>query len=95
MPKLPAPLRKKLIALVLAGAGTFTIATHYTGYWEGKENSTYIDPTGTPTICYGHTGPDVKPGMTLTDEECLELLEKDMKWAFAAIDRHVQVPLTR
>ncbi|HFO7822067.1 lysozyme, partial [Escherichia coli] len=26
MPKLPAPLRKKLIALVLAGAGTFTIA---------------------------------------------------------------------
>ncbi|EKI4301078.1 lysozyme, partial [Escherichia coli] len=24
MPKLPAPLRKKLIALVLAGAGTFT-----------------------------------------------------------------------
>ncbi|WP_137519583.1 glycoside hydrolase family protein, partial [Escherichia coli] len=28
-------------------------------------------------------------------EECLELLEKDMKWAFAAIDRHVQVPLTR
>ncbi|EOK0476298.1 lysozyme, partial [Escherichia coli] len=23
MPKLPAPLRKKLIALVLAGAGTF------------------------------------------------------------------------
>lgn len=95
MPKLPAPLRKKLIALVLAGAGTFTIATHYTGYWEGKENSTYIDPTGTPTICYGHTGPDVKPGMTLTDEECLELLEKDMKWAFAAIDRRVQVPLTR
>ena len=55
----------------------------------------YIDPTGTPTICYGHTGPDVKPGMTLTDEECLELLEKDMKWAFAAIDRRVQVPLTR
>ncbi|EGE2519864.1 lysozyme [Shigella dysenteriae] len=95
MPKLPAPLRKKLIALVLAGAGTFTIATHYTGYWEGKENSTYIDPTGTPTICYGHIGPDVKPGMTLTDEECLELLEKDMKWAFAAIDRRVQVPLTR
>ncbi|ENW8955988.1 lysozyme, partial [Escherichia coli] len=42
MPKLPAPLRKKLIALVLAGAGTFTIATHYTGYWEGKENTTYI-----------------------------------------------------
>ncbi|EEW2664443.1 lysozyme, partial [Escherichia coli] len=78
MPKLPAPLRKKLIALVLAGAGTFTIATHYTGYWEGKENTTYIDPTGTPTICYGHTGPDVKPGMTKTDEECLELLEKDM-----------------
>ncbi|ENQ4762373.1 glycoside hydrolase family protein, partial [Salmonella enterica] len=87
MPKLPPSLRKKLVALVLAGAGTAGIATSYTAYWEGKSNTTYIDPTGTPTICYGHTGPDVKPGMVKTDDECLVLLKQDMAWAFAAIQR--------
>ncbi|EAR7006011.1 lysozyme, partial [Salmonella enterica] len=32
MPKLPPALRKKLVALVLAGAGTVGIATSYTAY---------------------------------------------------------------
>ncbi|EDS8890462.1 lysozyme [Salmonella enterica] len=95
MPKLPPALRKKLVALVLAGAGTVGIATSYTAYWEGKSNETYIDPTGTPTICYGHTGPDVKPGMVKTDDECLALLKQDMAWAFSAIKRYVKVPLTQ
>ncbi|HFH0479892.1 TPA: lysozyme [Salmonella enterica subsp. enterica serovar Aberdeen] len=95
MPKLPPALRKKLIALVLAGAGTVGIATSYTAYWEGKSNTTYIDPTGTPTICYGHTGLDVKPGMVKTDAECLVLLKHDMGWAFDAIKRYVKVPLTQ
>lgn len=95
MPALPPALRKKLVALVLSGAGTLGIATSYTGYWEGKSNEAYTDPTGTLTICYGHTGPDVRPGMVKTDDECLALLKQDMAWAFAAIGRHVRVPLTQ
>ena len=31
-----------------------------------------------PTIGYGHYGPDVKPGQTITEEEALNLLDKDI-----------------
>lgn len=95
MPKLPPELRKRLATLVLTGAGVATIATSYTAYHEGKVNRTYRDVTGTPTICYGHAGPDVRPGMVMSDADCLALLKRDMNAAFAAVDRHVTAPLTR
>jgi lysozyme len=31
-----------------------------------------------PTICYGHTGPDVKFGDRKTPDECMALLEGDV-----------------
>lgn len=94
MPKLPPALRKKLLAAILSGASLLGITATYTGYWEGKVNTTYLDPVKIPTICYGHTGPDVKSGMYKTDAECLALLEKDLGSAFQAIDRYVTAPLT-
>lgn len=94
MPKLPPALRGSLVAAVLSGAGLLGIASTYTGYWEGKSNTAYRDPVGILTICYGHTGPDVKPGMVKTDAECLALLQHDLRYAFAEIDRSVTVPLT-
>lgn len=95
MPKLPPALRKILIAAVASGASLMGITAAYTGYWEGKSNETYLDPVGIPTICYGHTGPEVKLGQRKTDEECLALLEKDLSWAFDVIKREVKVPLTQ
>lgn len=49
---------------------------------------------GTLTIGYGHTGPDVKPGMTISEERALDLLRADLDIFEAAVTRAVTVPLT-
>lgn len=48
---------------------------------------------GTLTIGYGHTGPDVKIGQTITEEEAEDLLEADLRWACKAVEDNVKVPL--
>jgi len=50
-----------------------------TKYFEGCKLTTYICPAGKPTIGWGHTGADVKHGMTITQQQADELLVKDMK----------------
>lgn len=47
---------------------------------EGLRRSAYPDPAtrGKPwTVCYGHTGPDVAPGVRKSLEECKALLIAD------------------
>lgn len=39
----------------------------------------YICPAGILTIGYGHTGPDVKPGMVITKEQAETLLQQDLE----------------
>ena len=49
--------------------------------WEGCELTAYPDPgTGAEpwTIGYGHTGPDVTPGLTITQEQADLLLSGDL-----------------
>ncbi len=43
--------------------------------FEGLRLTAYQDSVGVWTIGYGHTGPDVHPGMTITEEQADELLE--------------------
>jgi lysozyme len=45
----------------------------------------YVCPAGILTIGYGHTGPDVVPGMRITEEEATELLYADMRKALAQV----------
>ena len=47
------------------------------------------------TACYGHTGPDVKPGATYTKAECDALLDADMAAADATVRRCIPVPMLR
>lgn len=61
---------------------------------EGLRLTAYYCPAGKLTIGYGHTGPDVKEGMTITEAEADELLAKDVGWAEEAVTRAVTVPLT-
>ncbi|WP_048797134.1 MULTISPECIES: lysozyme [Serratia] len=95
MPTLPSALRKRLIALTLAGAGVGAMTAGYTGYFEGDPGHAYTDVAGVPTECYGHTGPDVRLGTTQTEAQCQALLQQDLQPAFATLDRTVTVPLTR
>ena len=49
--------------------------------FEGLSLTSYPDPGtgGAPwTCCYGHTGPEVEPGQTYTQEQCNTLLESDL-----------------
>lgn len=50
---------------------------------EGLRLTAYLDTEGVLTIGYGHTGPDVKEGMTITKERAGELLDEDLDEAYA------------
>ncbi|TDW21082.1 lysozyme [Rhizobium azibense] len=61
-----------------AGAALLTFGTAYTSSWEGRRLVAYLDSGGVPTICDGHTGPEVRLGMKATDAECDAILRKDI-----------------
>ena len=65
------------------------IATSIAVPAEGLRQVAYYDPPGVLTVCYGHTGKDVKPGQSKTIEECRQLLTKDMTEAIDTVDRCV------
>lgn len=50
---------------------------------------------GTLTIGYGHTGPDVTPGLTITMEQAEMLLRGDVKEAVAIVNRGIKRPMTQ
>ena len=58
--------------------------------WEGCHLSAYPDPAsgGPPwTIGYGHTGKEVVPGLTISQEQAEAWLNKDVAEAAGAVDR--------
>lgn len=46
--------------------------------WEGKGLEAYQDSVGVWTIGFGHTGPDVHPGQTISSEQADALLAADL-----------------
>lgn len=70
--------KKKTLAGVVgavAAAILFTIVPKY----EGEALTTYYDPVGIATVCYGDTDPAMTiPGVTYTRVECLRALEKQL-----------------
>ncbi|MEM9705641.1 MAG: glycoside hydrolase family protein [Pseudomonadota bacterium] len=47
--------------------------------FEGLELEAYEDIAGILTIGYGHTGPDVKPGMRISEQEAENILRRDLQ----------------
>ena len=71
---------------------------HLTESFEGCKLTAYPDPGtgGAPwTIGYGHTGPDVHPGLTITQEQAEELLMQDTQKAAAAVNAKVTGDITQ
>lgn len=71
-------------------AGVALIKQH-----EGCVLRTYRCAANRCTIGFGHTGPDVKPGMTISHERAEELLKSDLAVVEEAIARLVTVPLSQ
>lgn len=55
--------------------------------FEGLELTAYRDAVGVLTIGYGSTGPHVKPGMKITEQEAEALLRKDLARFESAVDK--------
>jgi lysozyme len=63
--------------------------------FEGCRLVAYQDQGGVWTVGYGHTGPDVYPGMVITQEQAQALLEQDIQRAVDTVNRLVSVPITQ
>lgn len=81
---------------VRKNATVAALAVSVIGGAEGLRQTAYPDPAtkGHPwTVCYGHTGPDVTPGVRKSLAECKELLLKDLDSHAAPLERCVTVPV--
>jgi lysozyme len=63
--------------------------------FEGVRLTAYPDVRGVWTIGYGHTGPDVHPGLTITQAQAEQLLLGDVAHAVVAVNRCVTVDLNQ
>ncbi|MCW3171420.1 lysozyme [Shewanella subflava] len=54
---------------------------------EGEVHATYVDPAGIITACFGHTNPQLKNGMSFTEQQCLDLLADDLSKFDKELDR--------
>ena len=61
--------------------------------FEGLRLTAYQCPAGKWTIGYGHTGPDVKKGMVITESEASAHLIKDVESAENYVRRVISVAL--
>jgi lysozyme len=68
---------------------------HLIKSFEGLRLEAYQDSVGVWTIGYGHTGPEVRPGLTWTQAQADEALANDVRWAVNAVNKMVTVPLTQ
>jgi lysozyme len=63
--------------------------------FEGFSSNAYQDQVGVWTIGYGHTGPDVAAGRTITLAQAQALLAQDVSIAAACVNAVVTVKLTQ
>jgi len=62
---------------------------------EGLRLTAYQDSVGIWTVGYGHTGSDVRRGLTITEEQAVDLLRRDIATAAAAVNKLVTVGLSQ
>lgn len=63
--------------------------------FEGLRLTAYPDVAGVWTVGYGHTGTDVKPGMTITETDADALLLADVAEAVASVNRAVTATISQ
>jgi lysozyme len=66
-----------------------------TEQFEGCKLTAYQDQVGVWTIGYGHTGPEVVKGRTITIEEAQDLLAMDIRTAATFVNNVVAVALSQ
>ena len=83
--------RKGAAGLTLVSAALLA----FLGAHEGERLTVYRDIVGVPTVCKGHTGPDVVMGQTWTLKQCAAVEARDVAATGAAVLECVHVPLNQ
>ena len=66
---------KKSLAAVIGSVAAASVLIAFVARFEGLETTTYLDPVGVLTVCYGDTDPSMTiPGVTYTPEQCRDRL---------------------
>ena len=73
----------KRIATALAAATAIAIPA------EGLRRASYLDSGGVITVCYGTTGAEARAGRVYTEQECRDMLDRDMLEAIETVERCV------
>jgi lysozyme len=63
--------------------------------FEGLRLAAYVDSAGVWTVGYGHTGPGVRAGLVITEEQAEVFLEGDLARAVTAVSRLVKVGISQ
>jgi len=63
--------------------------------FEGLELEAYQDVAGVWTIGYGHTGPEVKPGLKWTEQVAEAALTRDVEWCEEAVASRLRVAINQ
>ncbi len=63
-------------------------------HFEGLRLTGYIDPVGIPTIGYGHTGPEVKVGETISEAEADQILRTDLEKFATGVRNRIAVTVS-
>jgi lysozyme len=77
---------------------TYSYSDHglaLTRSFEGLSLKSYQDSGGVWTIGYGHTGPGVHAGLSITPDRADNLLREDVAAAVGCVNRGVRVPLAQ
>lgn len=82
-----------IAGVVVAAASLMT----FVAGWEGESLPVYADKLagGLPTVCNGHTGPDVKLGDVWTKAQCDDILVKNIVKHGEGILACITVPLNQ
>lgn len=63
--------------------------------FEGLNLAAYVDQRGVWTIGYGHTGPGIHAGLSISEDEAEAFLASDIAGAVAGVNRLVTAPVTQ
>ena len=75
------------------GLGALILALPIVAYFEGFVPTTYIDPVGIPTVCYGETDKTITMQERFSKEECYVLLGASLQKHATEVSKCVKVPL--
>jgi lysozyme len=78
---------------VAGGAAAIALVVALVASHEGYVPKVYKDPIAILTVCYGHTGPELRMGQTYTKAECEAYLAQDLAEAQATVRRCITSPM--